>query len=147
MRKKYDFKYEIINESDIDMIATMANKYNMSIEDFGKLLSKKDKQIRHQIRFSEAEIKIVDENAEKLKMNRSEYCRRCYMKAIKNRLYENINISELRGNAYSGEVTRDIRVSVSFTDAEDYKLMRKTAKDLSLKFSTLLRYFALMIKL
>lgn len=143
-----NIKTKILSKSDYDMICIMAKKYSMSVEDFGKLLSKKvDKNIRHQIRFNANEIKLIDTKAGNLNMTRSEYCRRCYMKAIENKSYMSMNIRDLKENTYGGKIVRDIRVSLSFDDAEQYKEMRKIAKEFSLQFSTLIRYFALTIEL
>lgn len=139
---------EIIEEKDYNTLINMAKKYNMNVEDFGKLISKKvERDIRHQIRFSPDEIEIVDSRAAKLDMTRSEYCRRCYMKVIDEKLYMNLDIKELKKDTYKSKVTRDIRVAISFDDAEQYKIMRKLAKDFSLQFSTLIRYFALTVSL
>ena len=143
-----DMKNKIINDADYDMITIIAKKYGMGVEDFGKLLSRKpDKDLRHQIPFNADEIFFIDSKAGELNMTRSEYIRRCYMKAIKDKLYMNMDIKELKANTYGGQVVRDIRVSLSFNDAEDYKIMRKVAKDFSLQFSTLIRYFALSVEL
>lgn len=143
-----NMKSSLINQSDYEMISIMAKKYNMSVEDFGRILSKKvEKDIRHQIRFSTDEVKLIDARAEKLNMTRSEYCRRCYMKAIDEKLFADMNIRDLKTNMCSSQTARDVRVALSFDDAEKYKEMRKLAKDLSMHFSTLVRHFALTVEL
>lgn len=143
-----NLKMEIINEEDYNVICDMAKKYNMSVDDFGRLLSKKiEKDIRLQVRFSADELKTIDIKAGKYNMSRSEYCRTCCLKAIKEKQYENLNICEIQGDAYNKNTVRDMKVCISFDDAMEYSKMRKVAMDLSMKFSTMVRYFALSIEL
>ncbi len=136
---------EIIAKSDFEIIKKIAKNYNMSIEDFGRLISKKaDKPLRHHVRFSDEELKEVDKKAKALKLKRSKYCRLCYKKALEQELYKNINILDA---AEKDGTTRKNRVSISFDSAEEYKKMRELADKFSIHFSSLIRYFALNIDL
>lgn len=137
-----EMKKMIISKVDYLTISEIANRYSMSVEDFGKLLSKKDESsLRHQIRFSEDELRIIDKEASKLKLTRSKYCRMSYLKVLQDGSYMNLDIKYIKDQSYN--VKRDMRVAVSFDNANDYKDMRALARKFSLPFASLMRYLAL----
>lgn len=132
---------DLIDEKDMELIQKIAHKYDMSVAEFGRFLGKKnnEKGVRFQIRFSVEELEYVDKLADELEVSRSRYCQIAYRWFVENEIYKTMNILDFK----ESEGEKNMRVSVSFNDAEEYKSLRKFAKEFSIPFSALLRYCAL----
>ena len=132
---------KVISTDDLKIIAEIAEKYDMTVVEFGRFIGKgkNEKGVRVHVRFSEDELSIIDKEASKVKLSRSKYCREAYNWFIDSGIYKNVNVKDLRED----KSDRSIRVNVMFPDAEEYKKMHKLAKGFSIPFSTLIRYCAL----
>lgn len=139
---------DILSDKEICILKKIASTHNLDLEELGKLMSKKDsKNITINIRYSAAEVRIVDERADELRMKRSEYIKRCIVKAISDKEYMNINLRELKENTYKSEIKRDIRVAVRISNLDEYMKLLQVTKSLSMQMSSLIRDFSLSIKL
>lgn len=134
----------MIKKEDIRIIEEIADKYEMTFDEFVSLLAKKNKKYkRTQILFSDEEKEIVDSKAAELSLNRSSYCTLCFKKAIETEAYKNINIVD----ALCRNTKRTHRATISYVGIEGYDQIEKTCKELGLPISTMIRYFALNIDL
>lgn len=146
---------KLIDEKDFQEIEKIANKYNMTVIELGKLLTIKDdnKPFYKQIRLTEEELTNIDEKAKNFGITRNEYIIRCQMKAIKNNEQLNLDIRKINKKTYAGPVNknkeniRNRQVNVYFRDLELYENIRITAKKLSVKVSSLIREWSLTINL
>ncbi len=132
---------DVIDASDLNAIKNIAQKYDMTLVEFGRLLgkSKNEKGVRFQIRFTIEESKKIDSLCERYHMARSKYCLMACRKYLENEKYKKINILDVM----ESRENREMKVCVSFQHAEDYNKIRSIAKSLSVPFTTLIRYFAL----
>lgn len=139
---------EILSEKEIEILTGIASMHNLDLNELGKLLSKKDsKTISISIRYSADEVRIIDERADKLRIKRSDYIKRCIVKAISDKEYMNINLRELKENTYKNEIKRDIRVPVRINNIDEYMKLLQVTKSLSMQMSSLIRDFSLSINL
>lgn len=138
---------QLLQSEDLLMIKKIADKYRLSVQELGRIISRKNgKYYRLQILLNKDEIDLIDKNAKRLKLSRSKYCTLCYKKALRENLYDNIDILKVVGESESGK-KREHRAVISFDMPSDYLEMKKLADDLGIPFSSLVRYFALNIKL
>lgn len=136
---------QILQEEDLNMIKKIADKYKLSIQELGRMLSRKNGQyLRLQILLNVDEINLIDKRAKAVNLSRSKYCTFCYKKALRENLYDNIDILKVVGES---EKKREHRAVISFDMANDYLEMKKLADDLGIPFSSLVRYFALNVVL
>jgi hypothetical protein len=135
---------KVIDKKDLELIEKLAEKYDMSIVEFGRFLGKKsnEKGVRFQIRFSVDELAYVDEKSNMMDVSRSKYCQMAYQWFVENNIFKSMDISDFK----ESDGKKSERVSVLFSDADQYKSMRKMASDFSIPFSALLRYCALNYK-
>lgn len=138
---------QLLQVEDLKIIKKIADKYNLSLQELGRVLTRKNgKYLRLQILLNIDEINLIDERAGALKLSRSKYCTLCYKKALKENLYDNIDILRVVGESENGK-KREHRAVISFDMTSDYLEMKKLSDDLGLPFSSLVRYFALNIEL
>lgn len=141
-------KDNVIDKSDLELIESMAEKYCITVQELGRILSRKTGSYpRLQILLNVDELHNIDRKSKKLNLSRSRYCSMCYKKALKEKLYENIDVLQAMSDVKSGKMKRDHRAVISFDNAKDYREMKKLADDLGIPFSSLMRYFALTVKL
>lgn len=146
---------KLIDEKDFQEIEKIANKYNMTVIELGKLLTiqNDNKPFYKQIRLTEEELTNIDEKAKNFGITRNEYIIRCQIKAIKNNEQLNLDIRKINKKTYAGPVSknkeniRNRQVNVYFKDLELYENIRITAKKLSVKVSSLIREWSLTINL
>lgn len=139
----------IISKQDMETLEKIADKYSISIQELGKIISQKERKnyLTLQIRFSDEELNILNERSRKLNIARSKYCVLCYQKAMKEHLYKDLNVLEIIGKERQ-QSKKTNRINISFSSNEnDYKEMKKLAEELGIKFTSLIRYFALNINL
>jgi hypothetical protein len=81
----------IISNEDIAKISKIAEKYNMNVVEFGRLLGKStsEKGVRYHVRFSPDEQMIVDEQANNMGLTRSGFCSLACNKFLKSDAYKN----------------------------------------------------------
>ena len=138
---------ESMRENIIHEVNQIAEKYNVTTGDIMKILSseRKDKDNFH-IRFSENELKVVDEKCRKSGLNRSSYCALCFKKAVDERLYQDIDVVQIARRNF-GDERRNKRVHVSIkklgVNAKDVIVF---ADEIGVEVSALLRYAALNIQ-
>lgn len=146
---KMDIKKFLLEENDLKDISKIADKYSMSLKELGQLIIKGEEgnYIRKHIRFGADEITEIDRRAGELNMERNDYIRRCYLKALEDELYMNMDIKQLKKDTYKGTEVRNIRVAVYFKNPDEYTKLSAIAKKFSMQFSTLIRHFALCVKL
>lgn len=133
-----------IGKEDLDIIETIAKKYNVTVQDIGRsLLSRKYPRI--QIMLTPEELTKIDENANRLNLSRSMYCYLCFRKAINDKIYEKMNIVDIVKKGKNG--IRTEKVAVSFSELGDYNKMMKFAEDMGVSFSSVVRYFSLNVDL
>lgn len=135
---------KVINGKDLKVIEAIAEKYDMSLVEFGRFIGKlkNEKGIRSHVRFSEDELKYVDAKVKKNKLDRSKYCKIAYQYFMQSDVYKKIDIMDLREDKEEKSV-KGKRVCVSFADANEYLKMKNFAKGFSIPFATLIRYCAL----
>lgn len=131
----------VIHKSDLELLNKMADKYDMSLVDFGRFIvkMKNDKGVRFHVRFSVDELFAVDQKANMLNLTRSKFCNTASKWFVNSDEYKNFKLTTIKETA--GD--RDMRVCVLFTDAEDYKSLHELSKRMSIPFSALIRYCAL----
>lgn len=145
---KKDSSEKMIDEGDYEIIESIAAKYNLSVESFGKLISKKNEDNRPTVRFTEQEMEIIDTRRAKFPMSRSEYCRRCFMKAIDDGSYRDIDIRAIKKDTYNkGTIARTKRAAMTVNNENDFKKMLELCDKLGLQLAALVRYFALNVEL
>ena len=135
-----------IRETDMDLIKSVADKYNMSLKNLAKIISRQDvnEKKRMDLRFNKDELKIVDEKAEKEGMSRSAFCRYACLKVIREyKDMKNINLLKIRERY--GERNREIRVCLIFPDEEEKRQIRDFADNLSMPFTTFMRFCMLRV--
>ena len=138
---------QVLRDEDLEVIKGIAEKYRLSIQELGRILSRKNGDYpRLQILLNIDEIYSIDKKAKELNLSRSKYCSLCYKKAMKEEFYKNIDILKVVGESESGK-RREHRAVISFDVASDYLEMKKLADDLGIPFSSLVRYFALNVEL
>lgn len=138
---------QVLRDEDLEVIKGIAEKYRLSIQELGRILSRKNGDYpRLQILLNVDEIYSIDKKAKELNLSRSKYCSLCYKKALKEELYKNIDILKVVGESESGK-RREHRAVISFDVSSDYLEMKKLADDLGIPFSSLVRYFALNVEL
>lgn len=135
---------KIIDKKDLDLIEEIAEKYDMTLIEFGRFIGKgkNEKGVRCHVRFSVDELIKVDENANALNYSRSKYCQIAYQWFINNEIYKTTNVIDMRET----KSDRNMRVCVSFSNAKEYEKLRELSKGFSIPFSALIRYFALNYK-
>lgn len=138
----------VIKKGDLETIENIAEKYCITVQELGRILSRKTGSYpRLQILLNVDELHNIDRKSKKLDLSRSRYCSMCYKKALKEKLYENINVLQAMSDGESGKMKREHRAVISFDSAKDYRDMKKLADDLGMPFSSLMRYFALTVEL
>lgn len=141
-------KIEILEEVDLKKIESIAEKYNMTIDELCKELGRKKdtNYFRKHVRYSADEILEIDKRAGKLNLSRNDYIRRCYMKALEDEYYRGMDIKELKKNTYAPECVRDIRVAVYINDMKIYNKLKEQAEKCSLPLSTFIRDISLRVE-
>lgn len=137
---------EIIDKQDIETLNQMAKKYKMSFLEFARFIAKIDqKAVKFQIRLSEEEVRLIDESAKMLNLSRGKYvsrgkyCSSAYKWFIENELDKNIVIPEIIELSND----RNIKISISFNNNEEFENITASAKKYSMPISTFIRYCAL----
>lgn len=139
-------KEPIINKEDLEVIESIASNYNLTIQELGRILSRGSMSYpKIQAVFTTDEIILIDNRAKDKNISRSKYCSLCFKKAINEKLYLNMNLLDAVKNAEGGK--RNHKVNISFSGNNEYLALKNAADDLGLKFSSLLRYFALNVEL
>jgi len=134
-----------IDTADMIIIESIAKKYNMTLKNLAKVISKKDVNDNDQvaIRFAAEELKTLDKKARKKNMSRSRFCRYACHKVInEHESMDNIDFLSARG--VYGEVKRDIKVCL-LIPADERKQIREFTDKLSLPLTTFIRYCILKI--
>lgn len=141
----------VIEKEDMQVIESIANKYNISVTELGRILSRKNNECakRFQILLTVDELHEVDKKAKSLDLSRTRYCSMCFKKGIDEELYKNINMVELtrRRNASKGEDIRSQKTPMYFADKDYYLLGKKIAKEMGVSFGSFVRWFALNVEL
>lgn len=138
----------VIENEDLKIIEKIAEKYCISVQELGRIISRRNGSYpRLQILLNLEELHNIDGKAKKLNLSRTKYCSLCYRKALKEKLYENIDVLQAMSETQSGKMKREHRAVISFDNAKDYRDMKKLADNLGIPFSSLMRYFALTVEL
>lgn len=134
-----------IDTDDMIIIENIAKKYNMTLKNLVKTISKKDVKENDQvaIRFAAEELKTLDKKARKKNMSRSRFCRYACHRII-NEYIRMDNIDFLSARGVYGEVKRDIKVCLLIPE-EDRKQIKEFTEKLSLPLTTFIRYCILKI--
>lgn len=138
----------VIENEDLKVIETIAEKYCISVQELGRILSRKTGSYpRLQILLNVEELHTIDRRAKKLNLSRAKYCRMCYRKALNEELYDNIDVLKVVSENQNGKLKREHRAVISFDNAKDYRMMKKLSDELGIPFSSLMRYFCLTVDL
>ena len=141
-----DISVPEIETTDMIIIGKIAKKYNISLKKLAQIISQKSikekDKILH-IRFTEEELKAVDEKAKKENMSRSGLCRYACFKIIKEYKNNDMELQKIRDKYGKGD--RKVRVCVSFADEDDQRKIKDFADGLSLPVSTFVRYCMLRL--
>ena len=150
MNKKIneEMNESVIKNEDLKTIEMIAEKYCISIQELGRIISRRNGSYpRLQILLNVEELHSIDRKARNLNLSRTKYCSLCYRKALKDKLYENIDVLQAMSETKNGNMKREHRAVISFDNAKDYREMKKLADNLGIPFSSLMRYFALNVEL
>lgn len=138
----------VIENEDLKIIENMAEKYCVSVQELGRIISRRNGSYpRLQILLNVEELNSIDKKAKELNLSRTKYCSLCYRKALKEKLYDDIDIIQAMSEKQTNKLKREHRAVISFDNAKDYREMKKLADSLGIPFSSLMRYFALNVKL
>lgn len=132
-----------LKAEDMKIIENMAEKYGMSVQDLGRSLLV-GKFPRVQINFTIDELQTVDSRAGRLNLTRSTYCCMCFEKAMEKNMYKSINVIDIIKRYKKGTKKKKVAISLPINE---YDRMLKVAKDVGVPFSSLIKYFALNVKL
>lgn len=136
-----------LNDEDINIIEEIADKYNLTMQELGRMMSRKNGRYhRMQILFNSDEMNFIDRKTRELNISRSQYCRLCYRKALKEEIYKDIDILKVVGGSENNK-QREYRAVISFDSSKDYLDVKKLAENLGVPVSSLMRYFALNINI
>ena len=135
---------KLVDETDLDTISNIANKYDMNIVELGKLLSKikVGNGITKQIKFSENEVKRIDKivnDKKRVDNSRNVFFIEAYTWFMDNQLIKEIDVFELKQKTND----RTFRVNIYFSDADQFESILRTSKSLGCGFSSFIRYFTL----
>lgn len=149
MNKKLNKENDaFLKNDDLKIIENIAEKYCITIQELGRILARRTGVYpRLQILLNTDELNIIDSKANKLNLSRTKYCSLCYKKALKENLYENINVLQAMSDNKNKNLKRKHRAVISFDNAKDYRNMKKLSDDLGIPFSSLMRYFALTVNI
>ena len=142
-----DNKIIKIHASDMLVIEDIAKKYNISLRNLAQIITQEQtavsKKLIH-VRFTEQEIKIVDKKAKNAGMSRSGLCRYACLKVINEYTkMKDINLKKIEEGHGTG--SRNIRVCVSFKNIEEKRKINEFADNLSLSYSSFIRFCMLNI--
>lgn len=135
-----------IENEDLEIIKELAQKYSMSLGEFGKTITilSKGTTIYKQMRVSRRELDIIVKKAKRLKLKQTDMYILCYRKGIQKENYESIDISKI--NEQIENETKNICVNVRFTNNKELLQVQNIAEKLGVRVGTLLRYFALHVE-
>lgn len=133
-----------LSEKDYKVVEELAGKYGVSVDELGRSLLAR-KYPRVQILLTENELKHIDTNAIRVGLSRSEYCYRCFMKAVEEKLYVNTTALEIQRKDESGR--RDKKLGVNFPVRVQYEEMMEYSETIGVNFSAFVRYFSLNVEL
>lgn len=144
----------IITKEDLEVITKIADKYNFSLADLGKVLCRKKMSYpRFQISCNEIEYETIKSRADKYNLSMSKYCLCCFEKAIKTENIEDINFLEIfeelrksKKEKKAGDKGRQ-RINVCLRSNEDYLKAKEIAKKLDIPLALFVRYVALTTNL
>ena len=129
----------IITKEDMNLIEEMAKRYDVSVAQFGKLVSSQMKTTKErQFRVSLEEDEIIVEKANSKGMTKMKYCEYACSRFLKSK---NIDKSFFMKDWYGKN--RIKRIAVQFSDVDMELEMLKVAEKYGIDIGTLLRYCAL----
>lgn len=132
----------IIQKNDMEQLEKIAEKYDMSLKELCSLILKtqgENSAIRCNVRFSDEEIEKLDKAAAAGGYSRSNYCGNAFKSFIDSN--SSLDIIGLRKDRQT-EKKRTIRVCIYF-EKTLYNVLRKTAKEYGVPYSSLVRFLAL----
>ena len=129
----------IIKDEDLKVVQGLADKYGISVVDFGKRVVTQTKKVRdRQFRVTDEEYNLILNKSKALGMSLSGYCEYACGVFLKDKV---INKSILTCKSYGYERVK--RIGVIFVDKDIENGILKVAEDFSLQVASLLRYCAL----
>lgn len=136
-----------VEEKVICDLKELAAKYNLSLGDLKQIISSNEEKDSFHIRFSESELRIVDEKRKALGLTRSGCCAMCFKKAVDEKLYKDIDVLRVIKRGF-GDEKRDKRVHISLKKlGVNPQTVSDFASELGVKNSEIMRYFALTVSL
>lgn len=141
-----EVKWEKIEQNDLKIIEEIANKYGITVQEFGKILTKGSTRVLAlQFYTNDDENMYLQNCAKEYGMKLSKYIVACCRKGLDEKKYENINLYEIYPPV---EKSRKDRVGVSFDkyNRDVYYRLVEVAEEKNLKAGNLARYFAFNIK-
>ena len=134
----------IIGGNDMMIVKEMADKYNLSVADFGREITKQNsRNPGRQMRLTEDENRMIRKRANTMNLSMSRYCELCCTSFIHK--YENGEVDTLTfyENCRRKGDKRTVRVSVTIYNRKNETKLLHIAQEFSVKLSTLIRYCAL----
>lgn len=135
--------YSVINPVDMRTIRSMAEKYGMTVADFGRFITRQSvNRTNRQVRVTPTEYEIIRSNAKRLDLNVSRYCELCCKQFLENVEEKGISPEIFRENQKRKEKrTRLFTIMILNGDRE--RKLAEVAATYSIKISSLIRYCAL----
>lgn len=135
----------IIAETDMNMIKNLANKYNISVKELGKIIaSENNLDQKKQVRFTNREYEILKNAAEKRDMKVSVFLRYCLKYACDNNILEKMSIKDLTSlTKRDSNELREKRVPVAFDNGEYFLEIQKEARRLEIPYTNIARWLIL----
>ena len=136
---------EFLRPDDQQAVKRIAENYNLTVRELGRLLTKSQekKGMPFSCRFSQGEIKVVDNAANLLRLSRGKFCVEACRSFLESEDYKTVSTLEFRSADMEAEGARNVLVCIRFQNASDYVTLKKLCEEHAVSFSTLLRYCAL----
>ncbi len=137
----------VLTQNDLEIVSMIAEKYHLSIQEFGRILARKNEKYPVlQILFTDDEYNQIEEKRKSKNLSRSKYCTLCIRKALSEETYKQINVVDVLGKE-NRRISRPKRTPISFDNATEYRQAKEISGLLGMPFSSLMRYFSLNVDL
>lgn len=136
----------LLSDKDLEQIKAIANKYNMSMADLGKMLSRRKMTLpRFQITCTDEEYEIIKRKADEKVLSLSQYCQKNFSIAIMPENIEKLNLMEIYTEFRKSKAKRvdRKRITVILNDNDEFVKVKEISKKWNIPLSSFMRYVAL----
>lgn len=141
--KEEEKEQSVISSEDFLILEQMANKYEMSLNDFFRYAIKTSKSspVHVHVRFTPLEIETIDKKREKKNLTRQKYILFACQKVLRSEKLYSLTTDDLRYLKKHSEL-RSAIVVLSFSNKKMYNEIHSFCSKISLPISSFLRHCA-----